>query len=86
MSTPNPTQYVTLIARNAADAMIQFRDLGLANLGYSIVGRIGPHSVMILGADGQLEHLRQTDGMVAATFHKSAAADPHAGSNHHQRS
>ncbi|HEY8594113.1 MAG TPA: hypothetical protein VIL84_02620 [Devosiaceae bacterium] len=60
-------EFVTIIAPTAAEAMRQFRDQGLAALGYAIAGRIGRHRFSLSGNGDQTE-LFDGEAMIAATF------------------
>lgn len=74
-SHPARIEYLTIIAPSAGEAMSAFRARRLGELGYSILGKIGRHSVAIVGLAGR-EAFIDCQGMVAATFQRVVESDP----------
>lgn len=66
-------EFVTIIAANPAEAMQQYKQQGLAQLGFAIVGRIGPNRFSVAAGDTAVE-LFEGQRMVAATFSRRISA------------
>lgn len=65
--------YVTIIGPSLIEVMRQFRERGLGEDGYAIVGRVDRHRFAMADVDGAHE-LFDGEPMLAATFMRRAAA------------
>ncbi|MEO6300773.1 MAG: hypothetical protein ABIV25_10710 [Paracoccaceae bacterium] len=67
-------EFVTIIAESSADAMQQYKAQGLAQLGFAIVGRIGPNRFSLATGNKAFE-LFEGQKMIAATFSRRVSAE-----------
>ena len=69
-------EYVTIIARSAAQAMEQFKIRQLGEQGFTMLSAMGCHEVIAVGADGSTQRMPTAKDMIAATFVRRGSMPP----------
>lgn len=70
------SEYVTIIAGTAAQAMEQFRIRQLGAQGFTLLGAMGWHEVIAVRADGSIQRMPTAKDMIAATFVRRSSMPP----------
>ncbi len=70
--TPKTEEGITIFGNQPADVLAAFHTSGLSARGFSIVGRIVPHTAHLVQTSGENDSLFDGETRYAATFLRTA--------------